>query len=219
MILAPDIPTERASYLANELPRTVEVSSSSQFDLDVPIEAELDQRHFAFGEYFLILERYPTIAYYRRTYELEIRGWNVRLPWQRGGEISREIIRKFLFLLRKAERKELSKHEEREWEEISRQADYRRFCVEHAPAIFTEGRLLAATPADLEIEWHDGTKEVVPRSVAKSLELLNPGESFTALANFGEGNKLVSISQVAPAPSAEVIDGETLWRSWPSNRS
>ena len=219
LVLPPAV--NAGSAAVTERPVAAEVCQLDQkFDAQAPVRVELKQRHFACGDYFLALDRNPHLLVDLGTHSFELVGWNIRLPTYRAGEISREIIRKFLVLLGKAERRELNEREDAEWSEIVKQVDYRKFSIETAPPIYVEGQLLAKTPAGYEVEWHDGEKEIVPLATGdSSLGLLNAGEWFKAFGKFGEQNRLVALSQLVPVPPPAATSGEALWQSWPSNRS
>jgi hypothetical protein len=219
MILANQPLSTDASSGAYQEPRWFQVSSPFKYDFDQPEYLMLDQRYFAFGEYFLVLENCPTIALSRRTRELEVQGWSIRLPFERRGDVDREIIRRFLLLHGKAERGQLANRETADWENILRQVDYQKFCADHAPSLYVEGKLLARNREKFEIEWNDETKESVDRSIGLALDILNPDEHFKAFARFGTGNKLSSITDVVPVPAPEASDTEAIWQSWQTSRS
>lgn len=220
-MLFPPPPVNVGSAAVTERPVAAEMCRVNQkFDGQTAIKAELGQRHFAFGGYLLALDQNPKLLVDARNGSFEVEGWNIRLPNYRAGEISREIIRKFLFLHGKAERRELSSAEGVEWAEIVRRVDYRKFSIETAPPVYVEGKLVGKSAVGCDIEWHDGAREVVHSAVGDaSLALLNPGEWFKAYGKFGEENRLVALSQLTPIPAPEAAKGDELWESWASNRS
>ena len=220
MLIAPP-PVNVGSASVTERPVAAEVCYVNQrLNDDAPILAELQQRHFAYGEHFLSLERNPQLRVNTRTRSIEIVGWNIQLSGTQMGEVSRAILRKFLFLYGKAELRELTEAESREWTEIVKQVDYRKFSIENAPPVYVEGKLVGVTSTGYEIEWHDGAKESVSFAIGNaSLCLLNPGEWFKAFGKFGEQNRLEGLSQLRPMPALDSTKGDVLWQSWASNRS
>jgi hypothetical protein len=195
-----------------------ELRSSKPIDPKAPQLFTLTQRYFVIGGQHLILEDYPQIAVYPNQYEFEVVGWNLRLPYGRQTEIGRELIRKFLRLHARAERLQLDEHEEAEWAEIAKRVDYRRFSIDRSPPRYVEGFLVERSDTISKIKWHDNVIERVTGAPAAALQLLEPGERFTALARFGENNALLDITNVTPAPPIDEESGEQMWREWPANR-
>jgi len=218
MIIAGPSLADTGSYAVLDPPQSQPVCTSSSFDIEKPLDVELDQRYFVFGDKALSLEHNLTLLAYPRLQQFEIKGWNIRLPFDQVGNISRVLVRKFLLLLRKADMTGLSPAEKEEWSDIISQVDYQKYCIEHNAPVYVEGRLNDITSKGFEIEWHTGIVEHVPKSNAKALDLINKEEYFCGMAKLGQNNQLLSLADVFPLPTIET-DGEKMWQSWPSNRS
>jgi hypothetical protein len=217
--LTTEAPASLPSYASARHAQTQEIRLHRPFTAEDRQLFTLTQRYFVVGGQQLVLDEPPQIAVYPGIFEFEIVGWNIRLAYGRQREIGRELIRKFLTLHAKAEKSVLTEQDEAEWAEISKRVDYRKFSVERSPARYVEGTLSSRNDSQCQIEWHDGTKEWIIGKWVAAFALLEPGERFTALAKFGEGNRLCEISNVSPVViSVSGEDGEQMWREWPANR-
>ena len=196
-----------------------EIRSHVRFSPNEPQMFTLLQRHFVAGGQHLILDESPQIAVFPGLLEFELVGWNIRLPYDRKDEIGRQLVRKFLDLYAKAARVALNEQEEAQWVEISKRVDYRRFSLDRTVAVYAEGTFLDGNGISCRVKWHDGTIEKLTGALANVMSVLEPGEHFTALAKFGEGNALVEVRNVTPAPAVTGDEGERMWREWPVRRS
>ena len=124
--------------------------------------AELQQRFFVVGKSVLQFERYPLLVFDPTLREVEVTGWNLRIPYLEIGEIGRRMHRKFLILFQKAESIDLTEDEESEWSEIVKQVNYRRFCIDRAMPRYVEGTFVEMDSGRFKVEWNDGEREVVP---------------------------------------------------------
>lgn len=208
---APDL----QSYAAGTKPPSGVIRSHQKFDETHRQIFTLQQKHFVVGGQHLALEREPEIAVYPGRFEFEILGWNIRLPYGKQDEIGRELIRKFLLLLGKAERLELNELEEADWAEIAKRVDYRRFSLDRAPFQLVEGLLWERSNNHCKVKWHDGQVEKLGGSLAARFNLLEVGEAFKAFGRFGSENRLVDLTSLTPVPSPTADEGERIWRSWP----
>jgi hypothetical protein len=218
--IAAGTPTESPNYEAVRAPISREIRIHHRIDATAPQLWTLTQRHFVVGGQHLVLDEPPQIAVYSSSFEFEVVGWGIRLPFGAQGQIGREVIRKFLKLHVRAEENSLNEQEEAEWADISKRVDYRRFSLDRTPLRYVDGVLLSRDgDAECRVEWHTGEKERVLGKLALAFSIFELGERFTGLAKFGEGNNLIEITHLSPAPDlTEPDEGERMWREWPVNR-
>lgn len=219
LTLTSDSPTQVHSYAIARDSAVREIRSHVPFSPNEPQMFTLLQRHFVAGGQHLILDEPPQIAVFPGLLEFELVGWNIRLPYDRKAEIGRQLVRKFLDLYAKAARVALNEQEEAEWVEISKRVDYRRFSLDRTVPVYAEGTLLDGNGTSCRVKWHDGTIEKLTGALANAMSVLEPGERFTALARFGEGNALLEVRNVTPARAVTGDDGERMWREWPVRQS
>ena len=178
---------------------------------------EVQQKCFAVGDRILSLEEKPMIAVYAQRQRFEIVDWGINLAFGEQNKIAREMVRKFLTLFSKAERDSLTGEENAEWVKISQSVNYRKFCAERAPFRYVEGEFVRTAADGFVVTWHDGSSNVVSRTAAPELGLLNDGERFSAMARFGDENKVVALESVSILPS--IPDAKEMWETWPVRRS
>lgn len=213
--IAPQPNANLQSYAAVHSNAVQEVRSARRFEKGQPQIFTLQQRHFVVGGQHLALEENPKIAVYPGRFEFEIVGWGLSLPYGKQNEIGREMVRKFLSLFGKAERLELTEHEEAEWATIVKQVDYKRFSIERSPHRYVEGKLLNHDERGCRIQWHDGTKERLVEPTSIPFAILEPGERFRALAKFGKDNVVCDVVGLVPMPAISGEDAEAMWQEWP----
>jgi len=204
---------------AMENVQSTSIYSASKINIEKPIDAVLNQKYFVCGDIMLSFEKYPTISYYQIQNEIEVKGWNIRLPIERCDDLGREIIRKYLFLYNKAGHNQLDNIEKAEWAEIVQQVDYKKFCIDRSPWVYGEGKLLDKTSDGFHVEWQDGSKERFSLAIGGSLDILNIGEWFQVFVKYGKDNKVIALDQLLPIQHISQINGDDIWQSWPTNRS
>lgn len=196
------------------------IRSTAYEDIEAkPLRVTLQQRHFASGDYLITLRQFPELVYYPWTRSYHLPEWSIELPKERIGDLNRNIVRRFLQLLDKAHSRSLTGDEEGVWSTLVAAVDYQAFWIDNAPFTYVEGQLVDMGPDSVTIRWHDGSVEVVPKTRAQGISVVDPDEWFSASARLGRDNALLAMQNVRPITAPDSVDGETLWRSWPTNRS
>jgi hypothetical protein len=216
-LLAPHTTADIHSYSLDRKIIRQEIRSTSRLSDSDARYLTFQQRFFVVGGRLLELNEHPVLAIYPSCHEFEVVGWNLRLPYGKQSEIGRELMRKFMTLLAKAERMELNESEEAEWAEISTRVDYRRFCAERTPFHYVEAFFEDRDSKSCRVAWIGGIKERVFGALVNKFELLNPGDRFSSLVKLGKENKLLDITNIEILPPLAENDGEQMWQSWPTN--
>lgn len=219
MILTQHASPEIATSAIHESERPVIVVNGSALDFDHPIEASIGRRHFSFGDQHLSLEGELIVDAYFNTGVMALKGWGIKFElYQTNFNIDRELIRKFLTLYSKAEANSLNNDERAEWLLIIDQVDYQKFCTERSPYVYMEGNLLSQASDGWQVQWHDGSEQLVKAPEGKALGLLDNGQKFGAMVKFGKDRSVLSITNISFITEAAVT-GEALWQSWPTANS
>jgi hypothetical protein len=217
MILTQQTPGPDVSTSAiHDVERPAIVVQGSRLDFDKPQSINIRRRFFAYGGQELSLEHDLLADAYLNVGVLRLKGWNIEIcpAAQSDFNLDREILRKFLSLYAKAEAGTLSDSEREDWASIVTQVDYQRFCAERSPEVYVEGTLLCREEDGWRVRWHDGTEQFIQAPIGKALDLLEEGEHFGALVNFGKERAVRSLSGLS-FTADRVGTSEELWQSWP----
>jgi hypothetical protein len=144
----------------------------------------------------LRLTEFPKLIVDKRTMEFEVEGWGIRMPCSEVYDLPRRMGRRFIELFSKADRQEdFTEEEEMTWFNVVNQVDYDRFSYDRAAPQYVEGTLIRRSP-HFVVEWYDGERENLSPTVARSLALIETGESFGAFVKFGSDNQTIAIERV-----------------------
>ena len=144
------------------------------------------------GKTILRLFEDPVIEVDHDKMECKVMQWDAALALTNVEDISRTLGRRFLELYSKSIDGRLTEQEEAHWLAVVQRVDYQAFCTDRTPARYVEGTLQAVNPA-CTVEWHDGEIEVLHPQVARSVNILNPGDRFGAWVKWGRDNKVQDI--------------------------
>lgn len=144
----------------------------------------------------------------------EVQDWGINVDYSEVPHLPREIARRFLFLLSAAENEQLTDREQADLVQISEYIDFRQFSVDRSPPRYQEG-VVRSNKEKTIVEWHDGTRESLPRKAARALDEVNVGERFAAHVKLGKDDKTISIERVALLGPAVNLSGED-WAAWPT---
>jgi len=169
------------------------------------------------GRTVIELYDYPRLEVDKSNSTFAVEGWNISLPLDQIADLSRQICRKFVTLWGKAQRRCLSVGEHDEWLGVLDKVDYTEFSIERSEARVYEGLLLRKRPI-LHVEWSDGERVKLPQRFAGELEIVDPGELFTARVRLGRNEQIQSLENVIIIGREEnVMEG--VFADWPPPRS
>ena len=212
MNFAPDIDTTDVSPEFTEPVPSLEAAYSGK---RVPELADLiwfqfEQTVFPFegGQQILKLTKPLELKMNSEGTLFTVKDWGIELDalW----DIPREVVRKFLYLFSKAEKNCLSEQEQAEWLAVSDYLDFKQYTIDRSPPRYMEGTLCSQSNKVI-VEWHDGKRETLKTEVAKSLDMIDPGEHFSAFVKLGANDTAMQIERVSMRPTVD----EENWESWP----
>lgn len=121
---------------------------------------------------------------------------------------SREIWREFLRIEQHAKCDALTSQERKQWQDLLHIVDYARYRAESAPLVRVVGELVSRMEDSVVVRWHGGSdgQETVGSKFYDRFDLVNSGESFSAMARFVDLH-LVAVEDVRP--ETEIVFGES----------
>jgi len=158
---------------------------------------------------FLRLWQNPTVKLDTSSFELEVVGWDVRVPLTDAVTIPREICRKFTRYWSKSLLETMTDQDRALWQRIVDQVDVAGYAAIVTPPQYVEATLLDDSRRPL-IRLSDGQLKRVSTLEAPKLSLINKGELFNAYAKFDSNEEISYIERVAligdPPTSEEMVD-------------
>jgi hypothetical protein len=133
--------------------------------------------------------------------ECEVKGWDIKIPYNETGYVDRAMARKFALLFSKADGNRLSETETTAWISILDQVDFTSYCINRAAPHYLEGEFRRLKP-ECYVDWSDGRTERIDHGVATAFSELKPGDLFGAYVKLGLDNKALSVERVAVLSAA-----------------
>jgi hypothetical protein len=174
----------------------------SEFRLSNVEELVPEKIHLADVE-ITLLER--PVCVLRRGMTVFVRGWGVECAYENVYDIPRELARRFLFLLGKAQNGSLTDEERVFWAYIVDHIDYPGYCESRSRAIQCEGLLKERQRNAISIEWADGSLSNLSGALVSRFDLVNVGERFSCVARF-RSQKITDLFEVSPLEALETDD-------------
>ena len=147
------------------------------------------------GKTTLRLYEDPVIEVDHDKMECKVMHWEVNLPLTKVEYISRTLARRFVELYSKSLDERLNEQEEAHWLNIVQRVDYQSFCADRAAARYIEGTIIGLEPV-ITVDWHDGEREELSPAVARSINILNPGDRFGGWIKWDRNQRVKSIENI-----------------------